>query len=86
MTPWKYTDATQRVVTATLDNGNVVSCEVSTPEVQEWLTEGNTPLPADPVPIGMTDSYKAMIRRAADTLNANNQQIAAILLLKQIGE
>lgn len=44
MNNWKYTDATNRVVFRTLDNGGMESCLVSE------LPEGNTPEPADPVP------------------------------------
>jgi len=48
MTNWKYTDATNTVVFRTLDNGNTESCLVSA--ITEWLSEGNTPEPADPLP------------------------------------
>ena len=45
MTNWKYTDATNTVVFRTLDNGGMESCLVSA--IAEWLSEGNTPDPAD---------------------------------------
>ena len=45
MTNWKYTDATNTVVFRTLDNGSMESCLVSA--IAEWLSEGNTPNPAD---------------------------------------
>ena len=48
MTNWKYTDATNTVVFRTLDNGAMESCLVSV--IADWIAEGNTPEPADPIP------------------------------------
>ena len=46
---WKYTDATQRVVSRTIDNGGMESTMVET--IADWLAEGNTPEPyIEPVP------------------------------------
>jgi len=45
MTNWKYVDSTNRVVFRTLENSSIESCLVS--EIAEWLSEGNTPEPAD---------------------------------------
>lgn len=47
MINWKYTDATNTVVFRTLENGMMESCLVSA--IAEWLSEGNTPDPADPI-------------------------------------
>jgi hypothetical protein len=47
MTTWKYTDSTNSVVTRVLEDGRMQSTLVSAPEIQDWLAEGNTPLPAD---------------------------------------
>jgi hypothetical protein len=45
---WKFTDATNTVVYRINDDG---SCESHLVEViADWLSEGNTPDPADPIP------------------------------------
>jgi hypothetical protein len=45
---WKYTDSTNKVVYRINDDG---SCESHLVEViADWLSEGNTPEPADPIP------------------------------------
>ena len=51
-------------------------------EYLAWLALGNTPIPADHVPIDGSIAYKAMIRRRALKLSP----IESILLLKSIGE
>ena len=48
MNNWKYTDATNRVVARTNENGSSESCLVEA--IADWLSEGNTPEPADPSP------------------------------------
>lgn len=48
MSNWKYTDATNRVVTRTNSDGSTESCLVSV--IADWLSEGNTPTPADQLP------------------------------------
>ena len=46
---WTYTDATNTVVYRINDDG---SCESHLVEViADWLSEGNTPEPADPIPV-----------------------------------
>ena len=49
MIHWKYTDATNKVVARTNADGSSESCLVSA--IAEWLSEGNTPDPADPIVI-----------------------------------
>ena len=45
---WKFTDATNTVVYKINDDG---SCESHLVEViADWIAEGNTPDPADPIP------------------------------------
>lgn len=49
MTAWKYTDATERVVSRTLADGCIESCLVDA--IADWLDLGNTPEPADVPPL-----------------------------------
>lgn len=49
MSTWKYTDADNRVVSRTLENGSTESCLVSA--INEWIAAGNTPLPYEPPPV-----------------------------------
>lgn len=44
-TNWKYTDASNTVVSRTLDSGAFESCFTSV--IAGWIAEGNTPTPAD---------------------------------------
>lgn len=48
MTTWRYTDADNRVVSRTLENGGMASCLVIAQEVQDWIAAGNKPIPYDP--------------------------------------
>ena len=69
MTIWKYTDATQRVVSRTLANGNMESCIVEA--IAEWLSDGNTPEPADiPTPPTYAELRAATYPPATDYLDA----------------
>lgn len=45
MKNWKYTDRTNQVVSWQNE-----SCSINSVEMQEWLAQGNVPLPSDPVP------------------------------------
>ena len=45
---WKFTDATNTVVYRINDDGSCESCLVEV--IADWLSEGNTPTPADPIP------------------------------------
>ena len=49
MSNWKYTDGTNRVVARTNADGSSESC--LTTEISEWLSEGNTPEPANAPPV-----------------------------------
>ena len=63
MNNWKYTDVTNRVVSRENSNGTHESCLVST--ITEWLSEGNTPDPADiPIPPRITSVAMRQARLA----------------------
>ena len=61
---WKFTDPTNQVVWRALADGRQQSMLVSAREVIEWLAEGNTPLPADPVPVPPIVVKPRQIRQA----------------------
>lgn len=44
---WQYTDESNTVVVKIDDKGDMVSCLVTVPEVQEWIAQGNEPLAYD---------------------------------------
>lgn len=60
-TKWKYTDATERVVSRTNANGSSESCLVEA--IADWLAEGNTP---DPVDIPTPQEQFAILEAALD--------------------
>jgi len=45
---WKFTDSTNKVVYRINDDGSWESCLVEV--IADWLSEGNTPTSADPIP------------------------------------
>jgi len=57
MSNWKYTDTTNRVVVRTNDDGSSESCLVEA--IADWLAEGNTPIPADPLPVPTYQQLRA---------------------------
>lgn len=44
---WKYTDNSHKVVVRIDENGNMLSCLVTTKEIQDWIAAGNIPLNED---------------------------------------
>jgi hypothetical protein len=60
---WKYTDATNKIVTRTLASGMIESCFVSA--ISDWIAEGNIPLPADlPTPGQLWVAYQETAKEA----------------------
>ena len=47
---FKFTDATNSVVSRTLPDGRCESYSVAAEEYQKWVAAGNAPKPADPIP------------------------------------
>ena len=78
MTAWKYTNSSNRVVTRTLEDGRCESCLVSAPEYLAWLSEGNTPEPADPVPVPPIIVTPRQIRQALTRANLRTQVETAV--------
>lgn len=63
MNNWKYTDATNSVVARTHADRSSESCLVSV--IADWLSEGNTPEPADPIVIPIPASLSMAQARLA---------------------
>jgi hypothetical protein len=47
---WQYADPDNTIVIRTWPDGRQESSLVSAPEIQDWIDEGNTPLPYIPPP------------------------------------
>ena len=62
MTPWKYVDATQRIVSRIADNGSTESCAVAA--IADWIAEGNAVLPPDP-PAPLTQDEQDIVAAKA---------------------
>lgn len=66
-TNWKYTDATNTVVSRTLDSSAFESCFVSV--IADWIAEGNIPIPADtPTVMQQQLAIEAAIQEALDAI------------------
>ena len=75
--PWKYTDDTKTVVIRSLANGGLESKSVNDSEVQAWIAEGNTPLPAaDPIPLTKSQKLTAFNAEYNPQILSLNTQIA----------
>jgi hypothetical protein len=61
---YKFTDLSNRVVS----DGNGWSGLITVPEVQEWIALGNTPLPADSVPVIVPHLTPRQFRQALNQL------------------
>lgn len=64
-TNWKYTDATNTVVSRMLDSGEIESCAISV--ITDWITAGNNPDNSDPLsPAQQQINIESAIQKALD--------------------
>jgi len=63
---WKYTDSSHTVVSRSNADGSYQSCLVEA--IAEWIAEGNTPTPADPIPVPAITVTPWQIRKALNQL------------------
>lgn len=78
---WNYVDQTNIAVWREWPDGRQESCLVSTPEVQAWLAEGNTPNPyvPPPPPVPQFISDRQFFQQAAITgLITQDEALAAV--------
>ena len=77
MTTYKY--LSDSVVAKIDDDGlSRMSCSVEHPEYLAWLSEGNTPEPADPVPVPPIIVTPRQIRQALTRANLRTQVETAV--------
>jgi len=70
---WKFTDNTNRVVFRTNLDGSMESHMVEAQVIQDWITLGNTPTPADPYSdTVLRDKVKAIRAAALDRFPKNS--------------
>lgn len=72
MTTWKYTDADNRVVSRTTENGSTESCLVSA--INEWIAAGNAPLPYEPPKLSPAEQISALQAAVQARLDAFAQE------------
>ena len=80
MNNWKYADSTNVVVYRTNEDGSYESCLVSA--ITDWLSEGNTPEPADvPPPPSPLEQIRALEAQYADAQTRATRQALLVLAL-----
>lgn len=82
MSNWKFTDATNKVVNRFNEDGSQESCLVEV--LADWLSEGNTPEPADvPPPPSTLEQIRALEAQYADAQAKITRQLALKALLDE---
>lgn len=74
---FKFTDASNSVVSRTWPDGRCQSCSIEATEYKDWVTLGNTPLPADPPQPAVPDPLAVLTQAVKDKTGLTDADLQA---------